>query len=698
MNFLAELRRRNVIRMAGLYLVAAWLVTQVAGTLLPMFDAPPWIARAVVLVLAIGFVPAMVLSWVFELTPEGLKRDAEVPVEQSIAPQTARRMDRAIIAVLLLALGYFAFDKFALAPRREAANIVAATKAVETKPMAASEKSIAVLPFENLSADKDNEYFVAGMQDLILGKLADIGELKVISRTSTLKYRSRPENLKQVGEELGVANVLEGSVQKSGNAVLINVQLIDARTDNHLWAESYKRTLDDIFGVEGEVAEKIAGSLQARLSPDEASRLAAVPTTNRVAYDAFLQAEFLVNRGNLEFTSNWYRKAIPHYEQALHEDPGFVLALARLSFAESIAYWFGGHNDPTLADKARQHAQQALDRQPDLADAQLAMGYVQYTGADDFDAALGDFAAALKLRPHDPEILLASAFALRRLGRLPAAIDALQEAVLRDPRSSYAFESLGETLLMAHRYDEAEVALQRARSIDPGNTVALEQLASKAILAQGDVSRAMTLLVGDQPRLVSRRTGFLQMQGRYDEAIRMLESLPPNDDQFGTAGDRELQLADLLHLAGQADRARALYASALPQVRAQLGALRSQRDQSAEWTQIARALHGLGNEREALDALSHSQDLARRSGDLIEYPRITAANASVYADMQRPDLAIPLLQEILPGDSGGLYFSPTMLWVDSSWDPIRHDPGFQALLEQYAKFKSADSRAGPGHG
>lgn len=668
-DFWERLKQRKLVQWSIAYVAGAFALLQGVDIVAQQFGWSEGLQRAITLALILGFFVTLVLAWYHG--------------ERGVQKVGGTEL---LVLALLLAVGGGLMWRFAGVPSKRTAT------ADQDAPAAASvapAKSIAVLPFANLSSDKENEYFVAGMQDLILGKLADIGQLKVISRTSTLKYESRPDNLRQVAAELGVAHILEGSVQKAGNQVLINVQLIDARTDNHLWAETYQRTLDNIFGVEGEVAGKIADALKTRLSPAETSRLAAVPTTNRAAYDAFLQAEFLVNRGNLEFTSDWYRKAIPYYEQALRADPAFVLALARLSFAESIAYWFGGNNEQALADKALEHARQALDRQPDLADAHVAMGYAQYAGADDYNAALGDFTEALRLRPHDPDILLASAFALRRMGRLPAAIAALREAVSRNPRSSYAFESLGETLLMAHRYDEAEAALQRARSIDPGNTVALEQLASKAVLADGDLSRALALLVGDQPRLVSRRVGYLQMQGRYNDAIRVLESLPRNADQSGTAADRELQLANLLRLAGQSDRARNLYASALPQIRAQLHGLRSKRVQSADWTQIASALHGLGEEREALEALSRSQALARESGDLIEYPRITAVNASVYADMRRPDLAIPLLQEILPGHSGGLYFSPTMLWIDSSWDPIRDDPRFQALLREYAKSKPA---------
>ena len=232
-SFFRELKRRNVIRMAGLYLVGAWLVVQVAGTVLPMFGAPEWLPRTIVVLLAIGFVPAVVFSWVFELTPEGLKRDEDVAPEQSITPQTGRRMDRMIIVVLVLALGYFAFDKFALTPRREAA-LVSSAVPNESKSVI-NAKSIAVLPFENLSEEKANAFFTEGVQDEILTHLARIADLKVISRTSVMQYKSGvARNLRKIGEELGVAHVVEGSVQRAANKIRVNAQLIDARNDAHL--------------------------------------------------------------------------------------------------------------------------------------------------------------------------------------------------------------------------------------------------------------------------------------------------------------------------------------------------------------------------------------------------------------------------------------------------------------------------------
>src|SRR5205807_37570 len=261
MSFFSELKRRNVIRMAGLYLVGSWLVVQVAGTVLPMFGAPEWLPRTIVVFLAIGFVPAMIFSWVFELTPQGLKRDEDVAPERSITPQTGRRMDRMIIVVLVLALGYFAFDKFVLTPRREAA-LVANAVPNESKSVI-STKSIAVLPFENRSRDPDNAYFTDGVQDEILTDLAKIADLKVISRTSVMQYKSGlARNLRKIGEELGVAHVVEGSVQRAANKIRVNAQLIDARNDTHLWAQTYDRDLADAFAIQSELAKALADQLQ----------------------------------------------------------------------------------------------------------------------------------------------------------------------------------------------------------------------------------------------------------------------------------------------------------------------------------------------------------------------------------------------------------------------------------------------------
>lgn len=286
-NFFAELKRRNVYKIAVAYLVVSWLLIQAASILLPTFDAPSWTMKVLVVILTLIFPVALILSWAFEVTPEGIKLESEIPANDFRKRETGRKIVGITIALAVTAAALFAFQF--LRPRLT--NVGVTTTPASAIPA----KSIAVLPFENLSTDKENAFFASGIQDLILTKLAGIKDLKVISRTSTEKYASHPENLKNIAQELGVAKVLEGSVQKSGNSVLINVQMIDAGTDAHLWAEAYTRTLENIFGVEGEVAGKIAEALHAALSGNERQELARKPTENAAALKAYLKGLSLVS-------------------------------------------------------------------------------------------------------------------------------------------------------------------------------------------------------------------------------------------------------------------------------------------------------------------------------------------------------------------------------------------------------------------
>src|SRR5437762_3160837 len=327
-NFLAELKRRNVVRMAGLYLVGAWLLTQVASTVLPMFGAPDWLPRSIVSLLAIGFVPTLIFSWVFELTPQGLKRDEDVRPEESIAPQTARRMNRMIIAVLLLALGYFVFDKFVLTPRREAALLAARTS---TEPKSVpSAKSVAVLAFANLSDDKGSEYFSDGISEELLTVLQKIPGLHVAARTSAFSFKGKNATAQEIGEKLGVTNLVEGSVRRSGQTVRIAARLSRAGTGEQLWSESYTRDLKDVFAVQSEIAQTIVTQLRGKLGDAVAERVQATVrggTTNPEAYQQFLQGRYYLNR----FSIADFEKARALLERACELDPNFPLAWALLS-------------------------------------------------------------------------------------------------------------------------------------------------------------------------------------------------------------------------------------------------------------------------------------------------------------------------------------------------------------------------------
>ena len=327
LTFFDELKRRNVLRVAGLYVVGAWLIVQVADTVLPMFDATAGLPRVIVIVLAIGFIPALVFAWAFEITPEGLRREKDVDRAESITPHTGKKLDRLIMVVLALALGYFAFDKFVLSPQREAEQVSTARKEGRTEALVESygEKSIAVLPFVNMSSDPDQEYFSDGISEELLNLLAKVPQLRVISRSSAFSYKGKDVKLAQVAEELNVAHILEGSVRKAGNNVRITAQLIEARSDTHLWSETYDRSLDNIFAVQDEIAGAVVAQLKLKL-------LGAVPTaktTDPKAYALYLQARQLHH----QYTPEGFQQSIALYRQALAIDPNYAAAWIGLARA-----------------------------------------------------------------------------------------------------------------------------------------------------------------------------------------------------------------------------------------------------------------------------------------------------------------------------------------------------------------------------
>src|SRR6184192_3429233 len=358
-TFLTELKRRKVYRVAVAYAIVAWLQIQAASILFPTFEAPPWVMKVFVTAVILGFPVALILAWAFELTPEGLRRSEEVAPRESKTRKPGSKWTAVIVTAALLATALLAFQ-FVRTRRSPAIE-----PAKQTAPTATLDKSVAVLPFENLSSDKENAFFAQGIQDEIITTLSRISGLRVISRTSTAHYKSAPENLPETARDLRVSNILEGSVQKAGDRVHINVQLIKAETDAHLWAQSYNRELTDIFGVEAEVAKSIADSLQATLSPQEKARVETKPTTNADAYVLYLRGrEYQTRPDNL---LQDFKSAINLFEQAVKLDPKFALAHARLSATASVVYHF---YEPTemWKQKAQIEALESLRLQPNLGE------------------------------------------------------------------------------------------------------------------------------------------------------------------------------------------------------------------------------------------------------------------------------------------------------------------------------------------
>jgi TolB-like protein/Flp pilus assembly protein TadD len=553
-NFFAELKRRNVVRMAGLYLVGAWLFVQVASTVLPMFGAPEWLPRSIVILLAIGFLPALIFAWAFELTPQGLKRDEDVPPEQSIAPQTGRRMDPIIIAVLVLALGYFAFDKFVLTPRRDAEKSDSAPAPNEPKPMA-NAKSIAVLPFDNLSDDKANAYFAEGVQEEILTRLAKVADLKVISRTSTQRFKSVPSDLREIAKQLGVVHILEGSVQKSADQVRVNIQLINAVTDAHLWADTYDRKLTDIFAVETEIAKTIAETLQAKLTREERSSIAKIPTTNPEAYQLYLQGRFFWNKR----TAADLRRSIDYFNQAVVKDPNYALAYAALAQSWLVLPQYNGGAPIDCWPQAETTASKALAIDDTSSDALSALASGKALYQFDFVGAIREYERVIQLKPSDAtahhwfaEDVLAN------VGQHERELAEMKRALEFDPLSLIVNTNLGVAYLHNGRLDDAIAQFRKTIEMDP-SFYSAQQSYGMALEVQGKISEAITELekaatLTDDPQVLGMLGQLYGIAGRKDEARNLLEKLQESRPQRYTTA-YSLALVCL----GLGDRAEAIH-------------------------------------------------------------------------------------------------------------------------------------------
>src|SRR5256885_6649692 len=441
-SFFEEAQRRKVYRVAVAYVVAAGFIIQIGSAILPAWELPNWTFRLVVVLLLIGFPIALILAWAFDVTSEGIRA-----TEKTAAETHLRRNMIILVAtgvVVSVAAGFF------LLPRASGRNV---------------DKSIAVLPFENLSGDPDNAYFADGMQDDILTNLSKIGDLKVISRTSVMSYRgSGTRNARDIGKALGVATLLEGSVRRIGNRVRVNVQLINADNDEHIWAEDYDRDLTDVFAIQTDLARRIVSALQAKLSPNEKARLDRRPTQNPDAYLLFVQAhDYGSQREMFHDTS---LKAEPLFEQAIKLDPNFSLAYAGLSMVES---WIYHSSEPIAArrEKARLNADEALRLQPDLPEGHLALGFSYYYGDRDYERALAEFEIAKRGLPNEAQAYMAIGAIQRRQGKWAESTANLEKAATLDPKNTSVLTNLIFGYMAQRDYETADKVADRVIAAAP---------------------------------------------------------------------------------------------------------------------------------------------------------------------------------------------------------------------------------------
>src|SRR5216110_30277 len=546
------------------------------------------------------------------------------------------------------------------------------------------DKSIAVLPFENLSDEKENAYFADGIQDDVLTNLSKISDLRVISRTTVMQYRGRPTNLREIGKALGVSNILEGSVRRSRNKVRVNVQLIDANTDEHLWANDYDRDLTDIFAIQSDLAGEIAKALQAKLSPAEKSQMTRKPTENGEAYLAFFQAHDL----SCAFEDSVKLKQSEQlYQRAIDLDPNFALALARYSQLES---WMLRTHEGTSKhrEKARALAERALQLQPDLPEAHLALGFSYYYGDNDYDAALREFEIARRGLPNESEVYLALGAIQRRQGKWAESTANLEKAASLNPKDTWPLQQLTFNYAMQRNFDTANKTIDRALELNPNGIGLLEVKVKLAIAEKGDfvayeqaLDKLKSLPVSSEERLkiVGEQAELLLFQRKYQQVLQLAESVPDESVAAVPGASAGKYYAIGVAKKGLADDAAAH--SAFVKAKDILEEQLKQKPEDPDLhVQLAKVLAWLGQKDAAIAQAQQATDLRPESKDAFDGPRTTEDVAQVYAILGDNGRAIELLDGLLSSPTG---VTLQNLRVNPAWDPIRNDPGFQALFAKY---------------
>jgi TolB-like protein/Flp pilus assembly protein TadD len=660
-KFFAELKRRNVYKVAVAYAIVGWLVMQIAATVVPALHLSDAITSAVVLLVILGFPIALILAWAFELTPEGIKR-AEVADSAPKGWSRSHVWLYVIVVAGAISVGVFFLGRYTSS--KQSAELPA--------------KSIAVLPFESLSEEKSNAYFAEGIQDEILARLSKIADLKVISRTSTQKYKSAPSNLREIAQQLGVANILEGSVQKAGDQVRITVQLINALNDSHLWADTYDRKMIDMFRVESDLAEKIANTLEAKLTGHEKKEIAARGTNNADAYDAYLHALTLSNRQGTQDLE----ELIKFGRRAVELDPNYAQAWCLLTVGESQKYFYPEQTDAQLA-RARATAETAMRLAPDSAEAPAAVGVFNYYCLRNYDAALAQLQIAHGRAPNDAHTLLAIGLVKRRQGQTEESIAVQQEAARLDPLNEDIWANIGRGFRGLRRFEEARTGFERARSIG-SNDLELPAQIAETYAAQGDLATAWKIMepltFAPTERGFGTKFFILIFERRFDEAERLIsaamtgQNIPPVFRAIARSALANLRI-------GKGDRAGAQ--PLLVQAENELNRLHAAGDNSVLLRDVLLSVEAnLGHRDEAQKIADSLLETTRN--DSWQFPREEEAVARAYVALHDFDRAIPLIEHALrvPAVES---LTVAYLRLDPSWDPIRKDPRFQKLSEEPAK-------------
>ncbi len=671
-SFFAELRRRNVYRAGVIYVMGAWLLIQVATQTLPFFDVSSAFIRFIIVGLIAAFPFALFAAWAFEITPEGIVKTGDQPAEHTPPARAGRRVEFAIIGVLsvvivALLLQPHWFTYFA----------------------GSGEKSIAVLPFENFSDDQENAFFADGIQDDLLTNLAKIKDLKVISRTSVMKYRDKgARDIRDIGKSLGVANILEGSVRRVGNRVAVNVQLIDAQTDHHLWAHRYERTLADSLVIEGDLATEIAAALRATLTPEEKSRVQKKPTQNADAAQLYLRA--LPYEQGPDTLLQDYHRAVQLYSRAIALDPNFALAHAHLATTYAEIFHF---HEPLAAwsEKAKAEAQIAIRLDPNLSEAHFALGQCSYWLDSDYDRALIEFSRAQELAPNNGAIGRLIAAIKRRQGKWDEALALYQRIEKVDPQNPTIVREVLVTCTAMRKWPEAARAADRLRALAPDSVVAKIQTGYIDFWWHGTTAtmRAQLAQIPNDPDGVatSCRWENAMLDGDYAGAEKILAGTALREiDYLNGGATPKTFLAGCSALArGDNAAAQAQFELARPAFES---AVREAPDNAERHANLGLLYAFLGRKDDALREGRRAVELKPESLDAFDGALMQGFLALIYARVGENDLALPLLARLLetPGSVDSADYSITRSDLEHRWEwtPLRADPRFPGLFATLA--------------
>ena len=668
-EFFAQLKHWRVYRLAVSYAAAAWLILQLTIAVREPLGLPSWALTAVIGVLIAGFSVALWVGWLQD--------------HQTVLPdgRTIPRSRRHHFAVALISLlpSVLVATAFLLVHRP-----VAGTTTAPPGGGPVSEKSIAVLPFESLSGDQENAYFAGGIQDEILTDLAKVADLKVISHTSVQTYQAGgARNLREIGRALGVTHLLEGSVQRAAGKVHVTAQLIDARTDLHLWAEHYDGDLADIFTIQSRMAEQIVGSLKARLSPDEKKAIDARPTDDLEAYDLYLQAKELINDFQ---AAGDYRdpllKAVRLLDGALARDPRFAQALCLAAYAHDQLYWLGLDHTTTRLAREEAAVADALRLQPGLGEAHLARAMLLYHGSLDYAGALGELALASKALPNSAQVLMVTSYVDRAQGRWPEAVRNQGRAMTLDPRNGAYFNDLTATYDVMRWYREEERTAEAAMKAVPQQAVFFQMIKAEVYLEVGqpETCRALLAPLGADADadggVTYTRIVVALCERHFEEAAQVLASA--RRERFanlgGTLEPREWIEGLIARAAGDGDKTRAAMQAARTVVE---DSARGQPEDATTLALLGRIDAALGRKEDALREGRRAVDLRPVSRDAMQGPPIESALATIYAWTGETDLALRLLGPLSTLPAGPHYGE---LRLDPAWDALRGNPRFEQLV------------------